>query len=1473
MELRIHTFSEGDEDDSNEIRAKHKDCGQSPSCFFPRREKYSIGRSVFLRFCKAAVVVFLTFFSFTPSVALGPESQLKQASSKQTSSPSPTTAGPAALNVTAAATELTTDAETEASHSLALLLLLLEIDVDNGVKDSEQYEPTETQPMSLVDNNGSYKSSGDEEDQQNPFLVICTVDGDIVVLNANDGTTVCSFNSGIPLVGPSEPLDEDNEGYGDFSNEDFSQPLTQRRIVPGLDGQLYVTAEDGFLKPLEITVLDVLANPVKTCESKSPTGSNSERRDEDRNHRAGDIYGDIYGDSDSNNEIDQADDVIECGIVTATKSTSLFALDSSTGNLVWHQYPNGTTLKMDDNERENYEHDRTTTYSRNRKKGKDSRTTVLLQREDIVVQQVSTDTGASVWNVTLGTLQALEFGDADGSGVRSRSSRGEASDDQLPQPVAQGLLPSGDETIHRNDKDKIPLDDDNDDLVANIKLPHVVFSEDGTSLTAVDPSQNSKRNDRAQSSSRVLWSREFPNIVASVFGLNGKSWEPLTVLDENGAGATRSTMSNTDTPLLPQPGDLYEYDPADLETDSTELIVIDSNKIDDGEFLPAYQTDRLNHGRDSLFRNAIHQHRRRQQAPPLFPLIDEGIDHFTPNHLQIASSEGYTKAKIQPIQPLFCLSSSSNLCVSIDTQGLHLRWPILFLAALCVAVGAIVAYRRLYEQKKINNVTESQLRRWPELTATRASRVSFKAYDELMAHSADGLKRVRTEGIKESIDNDPGSNVNNRNNNFNITNNPALVKTSIVRSQSLPGNMDQTTPIPLKQGQRTPSTKPSTSSGSPKDDGTDLNGSTPTQASESTIAHHGVGLIDGSIPLIQYTRYASEFEEIGALGKGGFGSVFQCRNALDKREYAIKKVRIRSDSKLPQSDFTKRLKRTLREVKSLALLDHSNIVRYYTAWLELEQMNGAINGDNHSEGALGASDYYMMSPTRTSQAKSYGFGLDFSQSARSPMRKTNNNYHNFANPFGSGGGLPSVFANSFSSSSGQNHNISGVPDTLDDYGFVFDRSSAEDEQSGNARIEESVKNEAMTEPKSQSNTDNMSPGSKSRMNNAISFQSLISSKSSDEESSSGWSQEEGRKQFDSVKDEKNLTDVKKKELTAAEPTISQRYILYIQMQFCSQKTLADFLSNEEARKGPSGGSIGGIDIPYALSLFLQTCQGVEHVHSQGLIHRDLKPNNIFIDDTGAVKVGDFGLSRESTDSGEGGVDAETVALTGSTGYDHNADITAGVGTRSYASPEQMKGGSDYDSSTDIYSLGIILFELCYPMYTGMERNKELSKLRNHILPDDWMETVAVDFPKLNSLLLSMISNKPEDRPAAKAVVQRIQSILEGFTISSLDKRYYEGSILLRVEIMFRENGLHQTMDLLRQVALPNLIDIVQYGLRSSSNKGQMKSIMEFAIVPRPEQPDNAPECSPASIGALLVKTLSDNPQVLLIRQVSATKYT
>lgn len=88
--------------------------------------------------------------------------------------------------------------------------------------------------------------------------------------------------------------------------------------------------------------------------------------------------------------------------------------------------------------------------------------------------------------------------------------------------------------------------------------------------------------------------------------------------------------------------------------------------------------------------------------------------------------------------------------------------------------------------------------------------------------------------------------------------------------------------------------------------------------------------IDG-IPLVRYSRYRFEFKELSPLGRGGFGTVFRCENSLDSREYAIKKIWIKSqldlDGKVTKH-FSHKLHRVLREVKILALLDHPNIVRY-----------------------------------------------------------------------------------------------------------------------------------------------------------------------------------------------------------------------------------------------------------------------------------------------------------------------------------------------------------------------------------------------------------------------------------------------------------------------------------------------------------------------------------------------------------------
>lgn len=107
-----------------------------------------------------------------------------------------------------------------------------------------------------------------------------------------------------------------------------------------------------------------------------------------------------------------------------------------------------------------------------------------------------------------------------------------------------------------------------------------------------------------------------------------------------------------------------------------------------------------------------------------------------------------------------------------------------------------------------------------------------------------------------------------------------------------------------------------------------------------------------------------------------------------------------------------------------------------------------------------------------------------------------------------------------------------------------------------------------------------------------------------------------------------------------------------------------------------------LDIKARLALFVQVCQAVHHAHQKGLIHRDIKPGNVLVstvDDQPVAKVIDFGIAKAT------GAQARDKTL-----FTQDKQL---IGTIEYMSPEQAEGSLDIDIRTDVYSLGVVLYEL------------------------------------------------------------------------------------------------------------------------------------------------------------------------------------
>jgi serine/threonine-protein kinase len=147
-----------------------------------------------------------------------------------------------------------------------------------------------------------------------------------------------------------------------------------------------------------------------------------------------------------------------------------------------------------------------------------------------------------------------------------------------------------------------------------------------------------------------------------------------------------------------------------------------------------------------------------------------------------------------------------------------------------------------------------------------------------------------------------------------------------------------------------------------------------------------------------------------------------------------------------------------------------------------------------------------------------------------------------------------------------------------------------------------------------------------------------------------------------------------------------------------------------------------------VALGQQLCAALQHAHEQGIIHRDLKPSNIMVLSDGTLKLTDFGIAKDT--------DLEGLTQTNCT-----------VGTASYMSPEQCKGERNLTNRSDLYSLGVLFYELL----TGrkpFEADNAMEMFMQHVQgPFERPSRLVFDIPVwLDTLVCQLMEKKPEQRP-------------------------------------------------------------------------------------------------------------------------------
>ncbi|KAJ2722072.1 hypothetical protein GGI07_003559 [Coemansia sp. Benny D115] len=443
--------------------------------------------------------------------------------------------------------------------------------------------------------------------------------------------------------------------------------------------------------------------------------------------------------------------------------------------------------------------------------------------------------------------------------------------------------------------------------------------------------------------------------------------------------------------------------------------------------------------------------------------------------------------------------------------------------------------------------------------------------------------------------------------------------------------------------------------------------------SASPAATFGTMMMDA-----RRSRYHDDFVQLRCLGKGGFGKVYEVRNKLDSRRYAVKLIKIKGEITA---------EKTLREIKTLASLDHPNIVRYYSSWIEITRWKSrpgtaATAGSNASRAGFGG----IVSPSRSSNGRTSspsfgGFGgmlpvgnvNCFDSNQKSAMDEVSIGHCNgpscawspedivFETSTGGDKRCLPIQSDSEEEYDDNDSDDDGGDNASDDVDVDFDQSG----DSSTSNTSGSGESDGTDEDEEGFDEIIFATNSEFEYQPKRPAKSVFPNITTDSDSSAGYS---GRRSagLSSSYSESQARSLPSQNLDFSAELVAET-TLFVQMQLC-QTTLQEFLNQRNTRiydrqqKNDQSKNRSPLDVPGEVDgsweagssydslvdpvmnvrLFRSIVEGVKYFHNRGVIHRDLKGANVFLDivyiDSGGnpMSRSGSGIGRPEAQAGGGG---------------------------------------------------------------------------------------------------------------------------------------------------------------------------------------------------------------------------------------------